>query len=550
MNTLVRFSEQKRGLFYLALGLICALLFLPFQSAVPLFDWDEVNFAELAREMALTGNYLQPQFEFRPFTEKPPLFFWLQALSMQLFGLSEFSARFPNALAGFATLAALFTLGRELFGSRFGLLWMIAYLGSTLPHLYFRSGLIDPWFNLFIFLSIADLFRHQKRESNSAMRLLIRSGVWLGLAVLTKGPAAILIVGLTTLAYESFTGFKWLRRPLELLVFAAACLSVSLVWYGTISILHGPDFAIEFTLRQWALLTTPDAGHGGFPGYHFAVLLLGCFPASVFALSAIFEKGRKESGAWGLWMLILLSVVLILFSLVRSKIVHYSSLAYFPLSFWAAICIERRMATDTPEAKKLLGSAWKALGSGLSLLYALASIALVWIGRHPGWIQSKIVDDAFAKANFEAVVDWPYATFAAALVGLIASILWWIPRVKPSAIFLVHALWVQLALYSFPQRIERYSQRASVEFFKELRGRRAYVATFGFKSYVPFYYSERRPEDAPPAGSNLLVDPLEYPAYFVLKTGKEAEFEAVAVDEKKLRSENGFVFYVREGVRR
>ncbi len=529
----------------MSLAAVCALLFLPFQSAVPLFDWDEVNFAELAREMALTGNYLQPQFEFRPFTEKPPLFFWLQALSMQLFGLSEFSARFPNALAGFATLAALFAFGRELKGSRFGLLWMMAYLGSTLPHMYFRSGLIDPWFNLFIFLSIFDLYRHQNLENKSRKDILIRSGVWLGLAVLTKGPAAILIVALTTLSFEATTGFRWLRRPLELLIFAAACLSVSLVWYGTITALNGPAFAIEFTLRQWALLTTPDAGHGGFPGYHFVVLLLGCFPASIFALSALFKKDRSDSGRFGLWMTVLLAVVLILFSMVRSKIVHYSSLAYFPLAFWAALSIERNFESNSLSIKGL-SIVWKALGSLLSLIYAAASFALVWVGRHPDWLQSKISNDPFARANFDAVVEWPLFTFSVALVGLVTAVLWWIPRIKPSVLFLLQALWIQSAIYAFPQRIERYSQRASVEFFKELRGKRAYVATFGFKSYVPFYYSERSPEDVPRADLDLLVDPLELPAYFVVKVDKTAEFETKALNEKILRAENGFVFYVRE----
>ncbi|MFY8107679.1 MAG: ArnT family glycosyltransferase, partial [Bacteroidia bacterium] len=62
------------------------LLFIPFLGSVHLFDWDEINFAESAREMLLTGNYQKVQINFVPFMEKPPLFFWLQVLSMKIFG--------------------------------------------------------------------------------------------------------------------------------------------------------------------------------------------------------------------------------------------------------------------------------------------------------------------------------------------------------------------------------------------------------------------------------------------------------------------------------
>jgi len=96
---------------YWAITLIALLLYVPFLGGVHLFDWDEINFAEAAREMVLSGNYSQVQIDFQPFWEKPPLFLWMQALSMKLFGINEYAARFPNALCGFATLLFLFHIG-------------------------------------------------------------------------------------------------------------------------------------------------------------------------------------------------------------------------------------------------------------------------------------------------------------------------------------------------------------------------------------------------------------------------------------------------------
>ena len=142
---------------YIYIILISALLFIPFLGVVHLFDWDEINFAEAAREMIVTGNYAQVQINFLPFWEKPPLFIWMQVLSMKVFGINEFAARFPNAIIGIITLCVIYTIGKKLVSKNFGLIWVMIYLGSFLPHFYFKSALIDPTFNLFIFLSICFL---------------------------------------------------------------------------------------------------------------------------------------------------------------------------------------------------------------------------------------------------------------------------------------------------------------------------------------------------------------------------------------------------------
>ncbi len=96
--------------------LIAALFFIPFLGGVHLFDWDEINFAESAREMIESGDYLTVQINFIPFWEKPPLFIWMQVLSMKVFGINEFAARFPNAICGIVSLLVLFNIGRKLIG--------------------------------------------------------------------------------------------------------------------------------------------------------------------------------------------------------------------------------------------------------------------------------------------------------------------------------------------------------------------------------------------------------------------------------------------------
>ncbi len=174
---------------------------------MPLFDWDEINFAECAREMLASNNYSDVQLYFHPFWEKPPLFIWLQALSMNVFGVNEFAARFPNALCGVITLLVLYRSGKELNDQKFGLTWAFVYASTLLPHLFFKSGIIDPWFNLFIFLAIIQLY-FGTVKSESRTKNYILSGLFLGLALLTKGPVAILIVGMSGLVYLIINKFK------------------------------------------------------------------------------------------------------------------------------------------------------------------------------------------------------------------------------------------------------------------------------------------------------------------------------------------------------
>src|SRR3984885_9477036 len=98
---------------YTLIIIVGCILFFPFLGRINLFDWDEINFAECAREMIVSKDYLRAQIDFMPFWEKPPFFIWMQVLSMKVFGVTEFAARFPNALTGVVTLTSLFYIGKR-----------------------------------------------------------------------------------------------------------------------------------------------------------------------------------------------------------------------------------------------------------------------------------------------------------------------------------------------------------------------------------------------------------------------------------------------------
>src|SRR5437660_12286207 len=116
---------------YVLLAVIAAGLFLPNLGGPSLWDIDEGNNAEAAREMMESGNWVVPTFNYELRTDKPALLYWLQIAAYRLFGVNEFAARLPSALAGILTLLVTYELGRRMFDARTGLLAGIV-LGTTL----------------------------------------------------------------------------------------------------------------------------------------------------------------------------------------------------------------------------------------------------------------------------------------------------------------------------------------------------------------------------------------------------------------------------------
>ena len=557
--------------YWLIAGL-ALLFFLPCLGSVHLFDWDEINFAECAREMLLTGDWFRPQVDFEPFWEKPPLFFWFQAASMSIFGVGEFAARLPNALCGVATLLLVYRIGTKLYDPTFGKIWALAWLGSLLPHFYFRSGIIDPWFNFFTFCGLYGfvLFRWQflnqkgKKGFWARYKHLIAGGILLGLAVLTKGPTALLIMGLvlgTYWAYYKFKGRGYLQHML--LYFAGAGVAGTL-WFAAEMLAHGPWFISEFVRYQWRLLTTPDAGHAGFFGYHVVVLLLGCFPISVFALPNLWGDRQTEEEVlesetmscclrcdFTTWMQILFWTVLVLFSLVQTKIIHYSSMAYFPLTYLGSVTIWRAMQWET--RTKMTGLLLPALGATIGL----AAAVIPYVGLHPEWLRPLFTRDKFALANLNAAPDWhlwqglPGLLLAAASV--VGAFLW--QRGKAWAavqtVFTSSALFISMTLMFIVDKIECYSQRAAIEFYEKRCGERCFVKPIGFKSYAHLYYACKEPfgtEKTLDDTKTLLEGIPDRTVYFVAKVNKTNDLERLAQLPKcrELYRKNGFVFFQRD----
>lgn len=548
--------KKETIIVYLGIVVFAVLFFLPGLGSVNLFDWDEINFAESAREMIVTGDYLTVRINYEPFWEKPPLFFWMQVLSMKLFGVNEFAARFPNFICGIVSLIMLYYIGKRVYNHRFGVLWVLTYGAAILPFFYFKSGIIDPWFNLFIFMGLAWLvfFFDPDRKKKEWLNLSL-SALFFGLAVLTKGPVAVLVLLLCLFIFLVLKRFRVPIRLVHVLWFTLLLALVGGTWF-LLQVLNGNLHIVkDFIGYQVRLFSTGDAGHSGFLGYHFVVLFFGVFPASVLFLKSFSRKAENTElqKLFRLWMQIMFWVVLILFSIVRTKILHYSSLTYFPLTFLAAWVWEKWID------RKIEISRWQIiLILFIAILYASVTVALPIIANNTGWVIAKdfsFLND-FSKGALTAEVHWSGFEWIVGLfllAGVIAASIQVLKREKRGMLLLhiISVLFVTATLYIFTSRIEGYSQRAAIKFYESLKDEDVYINTLGFKSYAHLFYGEKMPPDNPESNELewLMGDRLDKDAYFVIKADKKNTYLERYPELEILYEKNGFVFTVRRAAK-
>jgi 4-amino-4-deoxy-L-arabinose transferase-like glycosyltransferase len=538
---------DKNRKYILIITLSALFLFIPFLGSVHLFDWDEINFAESAREMLVTGNYTHVQINYEPFWEKPPLFFWFQAASMKIFGVNEFAARLPNALTGLITLLTFYFIGRRLYNERFGFLWALCYLGSFLPHLYFHSAIIDPLFNYFIFLSIFWFASSVKEpEKIRSARFAFYSGLFIGLAILTKGPVGLLIFCLTVLIYWSFLKFRRITTVRNILIFGFTAFAVSFLWFGIETLRNGTWFLKEFIIYQIRLFTTPDAGHGQPFYYHFLVVAIGCFPISVLAIMGFVKKETETEYNFTRLMKILFWVVMILFSIVTTKIVHYSSLAYFPLSFLAAVYL-KQITENNLRVNKFILIALIFVGTIFSLL--ITALPLLFMYKEHIYVYLK---DPFAVACLQTPVTWGGYEF---LIGIIylASVIFALLQIYSRnllkglyVLFFSTAICISVFLAVVAPKIEEYSQKPAIEYFQKHAGEDVYMVPFGYKSYAHYFYFQTPPNQNPLSAEIqwLLNGKTDKPVYFVAKVTKAEELKKYT-DIKFIGQKGGYALYFR-----
>ena len=366
---------KSRSLFFLA------FLALPFFVALEdssLWDANEAFYAQTPREMIESGDWIVPHFNGRPRLNKPPLSYWIVATCYRFFSVSVFWERFPMAVLAYASVLALFWIGRILFEESVAL-WAAGIFATTFRFLILARRLFIDVLLVFCILVAVAFFLSWLKEAKPSRFLL--SALFFGLAFLTKGPVALLPV-LALGLYLILSGRASALSRAPWLAGSAVFLVVSSSWFlllahhtGWQSV--GDFFFVENIGRYTFLEMGPQRG----PLYYPGVFLGDFFPWSLFFVAALIwgaAKGRFQSGSL-LFLLCWTGVYFLFFSFSLNKQEHY----LLPLYPAAALWVSAYLGQARP-ARLLLG-----LTSCLILILAIvlylisniifSSTSFVWI---------------------------------------------------------------------------------------------------------------------------------------------------------------------------
>ncbi len=281
-------AQGRRTL--LALLALFALAWFATLDARHLIKPDEGRYAEIAREMVATGDWLTPRLNGYKYFEKPALQYWATAAGYTLLGINEWTARLWPAITGFLGVLAAFWFGNRLFGAPAGL-YAAVVLGSSAMFV-FTGHFLSLDMGLALFMSLAVLAWPMARhaaDARSARRWMLAGWAAMALAVLSKGLVGIVLpvaaVGASILASRDWAAL----RRLELLRGGALFLAITAPWFTAVSLANPEFFDFFFIHEHFQRFLTKVHDRYEPPWYFLPVLGIGLMPWTLALLPA---------GAW------------------------------------------------------------------------------------------------------------------------------------------------------------------------------------------------------------------------------------------------------------
>ena len=453
------------GLFFIGLG------------APGLMDPDEGRYAEIAREMLVSGDWLVPHLNFLPYLEKPPLVYWLTALSFTAFGLTEFAARLPAAASALGGVFFTYFLGRSFWGARAGF-WGALVLATCGGYVVLgRLSILDMPLTFLASLGIGLGYLAAVRERRG---LLVWAYLALAAAVLVKGPVALVLAGLVwgtwTILDRRCSLTFWLH-PAGLALMAL----VIAPWFVLVTLKH-PEFPKFFLWKHHVSRYAAGTIHGK-PFYYYGPILLGLMMPWSFLLPWALARVKPGATRERLFLLSWAGIIVLFFSFSGGKLAPYILPAFVPLS----LLVGEAVAEHTPPVtgrrpKGFVGSlaVWSVAGMVLSLLYF----------HPPAWLAPKVA---------EAAVLEPYASTVLIIITAtpVIALAW-----GRSVLLLAGALILAGLLPGGMERLE--DTRSPRELGKMVASRwqpgaalvgvRLYSQSLSFYARQPFYLQEIRSE--------------------------------------------------------
>jgi 4-amino-4-deoxy-L-arabinose transferase-like glycosyltransferase len=319
----------------LILAVLLSVLFFTHLGGLALTEPDETFYAQTAKEMLIASDWVTPRIFNEPQFEKPALYYWLVMASYIVFGISEFSARFPSAVFSIFGVLGVFLIGKLLYSRLCGFLSAVVMTTSIIYIIVGRACVTDIVLVVFI---IYAFYFFIKGWSCDNKKYHYAASAATALAVLTKGPIGLFIIGAVILLYLAITGeIRFIFKKVPIFKLILLFLAIALPWYVLAYLANGNMFIDEFFgFHNITRFTQPEHKIGDTPFFYLPVVLGGIFPWSVFFTFAgwcMYKKNKDTASSLqesrpaikapkvflAAWFL----VVFIFFSISRTKLVTY-----------------------------------------------------------------------------------------------------------------------------------------------------------------------------------------------------------------------------------
>lgn len=456
---------SRRGLWLLLLALV--LIWFGNIEYRKLIRPDEGRYAEIPREMVVSGDWTTPRLNDLKYFEKPPLQYWATAVAYEVFGEHQWTSRIWPALTGFAGILLAWFAGTRLFGREAGI-YAALLLGSSLLYaMMAHVNTLDMGVTFFISLGIFSLLLAQKEEQVAQRRnWMLLAWAGLALAMLSKGLMGFILPGAALFLYSVFnrdiTIWKRMHWFSGLLLF----FLIAAPWFVLV-IKANPEFFQRFFIYEHFERFTTKV-HGRFqPWYYFVpVLLLGMLPWTVLMLDTLLRTWRDsvqkvKAFSPERFLLVWAVFVYLFFSISDSKLPSYL-LPMFPA---LALLMGKQLAGMN--ARRMF---WLVVPSLL--------VAVILLGSIP-FIAKMAADTPVQLQMYSDYSVWLFVAAAIWFVGICVA-LWWLRRENKMLAVIV------LACTSLV-----FSQLATSGYNTIARERSSYILAGAIKPLikpeVPFY---------------------------------------------------------------
>jgi 4-amino-4-deoxy-L-arabinose transferase-like glycosyltransferase len=312
--------------------LVLLLYAAPLLLDTPLTDPDEGLHASIAQEMLDSGEAVVPRFLGRPFLDKPILYFWTQMGSLAAFGPSAAAVRLPGMLFAVLGIASTGWLAHALFGSRAAWPAAAAYATVAVPFALAQAPVHDV---ALVPMANAALLALWRLINGGGIVFAVIAGAVLGISALTKGLAAVSIVGVAVAAALIVTRGVTLRLAgLGVVVLVVAAVAAA-PWYVAMESRQPGYLHYYFVSRHLLGFATATQQHGDQPWwYYLPIVGAGGLPWILYVWRSRAATPIQHRGAVLLWCW--LAGALVMLSIAGSKLITYALPAFPPIAILAA----------------------------------------------------------------------------------------------------------------------------------------------------------------------------------------------------------------------